>query len=115
MQLTDIAYPKFIYKHCLIAALTILILFIIAFSFMLSSSEKSFEDINHDGEIQWDEMYVAWKLPGTVHWWKYIFGAFFSIWAFMIIKRIHTYDAEQQKIHDAQFIQDINLHIKPTE
>ncbi len=90
--LTDIIYPPFIYKRCLYAALFIILLFIIAFVFMLSSSEKSFSDINQDGDISWNEIYVAWKLPGTVHWWKYVGGLFFAMWSILVAKRVHDYD-----------------------
>jgi len=74
----------------------------ISFVFMLSSSEKSFNDINQDGKMSWDEIYVAWKLPGTVHWWKYVGGIIFTTWTLLIVKRLYNYDA---KINNQDTIQ----------
>ncbi len=103
MHLTDLIYPPFIYKNCVIAAFFIIILIIIASAFMLSSSEKKLQDINHDGQIDWTELYVAWKLPGTVHWWKYVFGILFASWAVAVSHRIYVYDKKinSQKNADA--------------
>ncbi len=100
-MLSSIIYPPFIYKHCAAAALFILILFMVSFGFMLSSSEKSFEDINQDGTIGWNEIYVAWKLPGTVHWWKYLFGILFGAWAVLVSARVYNYDQALQRAHVA--------------
>ncbi len=95
--LTDIIYPPFIYKRSTYAAIFILLLLSIAFVFMLSSSEKTFDDINQDGEISWDEIYVAWKLPGTIHWWKYVIGIVFTGWAVMVSRKIYYFDKDNQK------------------
>ena len=92
MKPIDILLPPFIYKRAVYAAIFIILLLIVACIFMMSSSEKTFRDINHDGNIDWNELYVAWKLPGTTHWWKYIFGIVFVSWAVFVGKRVHDYD-----------------------
>ncbi len=91
-MLNKVIYPPFVFKHCIAAAIFILVLLAVAFIFMMSSSEKTFDDINQDGEISWDEIYIAWKLPGTIHWWKYIIGLIMTTWAIAVSYKIYQYD-----------------------
>jgi len=59
---------------------------------MISSSNLSFDDLNHDGNVDWNEIFIVWALPSGKQWWKYILGASFSAWAILILYKVWQYD-----------------------
>lgn len=94
--LKQIRTPPFIKKRSLWAALFIIFLLIVSLAFLISSSGYSVDDVNRDGEIDWNEVFIRWIWPKGSEWWKYIIGIMFFLWAVDVSHQVYKYD----KLHN---------------
>jgi hypothetical protein len=100
--LNTIHTPPFIKKRSLWAALFIIFLIIMSLAFLISSSGYSVDDVNKDGEIDWNEVFVRWIWPKGSEWWKYLIGAGFFVWAIDVSYQVYKYDISHTVIHSQQ-------------
>jgi len=91
-EIRKIIIPPFIFKRSIYAALFIFVLLLISFIFMISNSKLEFSDLNHDGDVDWNEVFVAWALPSRYQWWKYVTGIVFMTWSAAVIHAVWKFD-----------------------
>lgn len=96
---TDILWPKFIYRRSTYAALLVIALVAAAFACMISSSEIEFDDLNRDGDIGWNEVFVKGVWPGRKQWWKYALGVGLGAWAISVVYAVRRHDRALARQH----------------
>lgn len=90
--LRTIRTPPFIKKRSLWAALFIVSLMLVAFGFLISSSGVAVDDVNRDGDIDWNEVFIKWIWPKGSEWWKYLIGIGFFLWAADVAHEVYKHD-----------------------
>ncbi len=108
-RIQQLLHPPFIYKRSCYAALYVIAFLIAGIVFLISSSSCNVNDVNHDGDIDWNEVYINWILPKGNEWWKYLLGlgcfgvaanVMYSVYKFDKEKQARGSVAEDQKIYN---------------